>query len=424
MTNTEKLFEFINSSPSAYHTVDTVRERLSSLGYTELYENEEWRLEVGRGYYVRRGGSSIIAFRYRGTPRSFNIVAAHSDFPSFRIKRDAEARHTYVGLDVERYGGSIYYSWLDRPLGIAGRVCVMTDGGIEQRLVNLPDALVMPSVAPHLNRDINSGFAPSLTKDMQPLYALDGDGSLLMSSISASAGVALENILSYDLFLYNCERGRTAGARGELILAPRIDDLGCAFAALSAFLDAEGCDATPVYVLFNNEEVGSETKQGAASTFLYDTLVGVCESEVAYRRAIPASFMISADNAHAKHPNYPELSDARLCALLGGGVVVKYNAEERYTTDGVSDAVFRTIAARAGVKVQSYANRADMRGGSTLGSIATTRVPVSTVDIGLPQLAMHSALESAAVSDLEDMIRILGLFYSTPLRFSHGKVEL
>ncbi len=424
MDTVKHLFDFIKASPTAIHAVNTVAEALLCAGYSELYETEEWSLTVGHGYFVKRGGTSLIAFRYNGKELPFNIVASHSDSPTFRVKAVAETLGAYTRLNVERYGGSIYYTWFDRPLGIAGRAVVRTECGLEARAFDLGATAVIPSLAPHLNREVNSSFAPNPANDLLPLYSISDNAIPFIHKLAGSVDVSPEQIVSYDAFLYNAEQGRVIGDSSELLLCPRFDDLGCVFASLKAFLSAKETSLTPVLAIFDNEEVGSETKQGAASTLLQDTLVRISGTEAEYRRLLPSSFMVSADNAHAVHPAHPELSDPHCSVRLGKGVAVKYNASQRYTTDGISDAIFRTVAERRGVTLQRYTNRADMPGGSTLGSIATTRVSVPTVDIGLPQLAMHSAMECAAVSDLEDMISVLTELYSTPISVKGGKIEI
>lgn len=411
MSRVSSLFEFIRSAPTAYQTVLGVKSRLLSAGYTELSEGERWNLSDGGKYFTTRNGSSLIAFRYRADAAGFAITASHSDQPSFRVKRSAETGGEYVQIGVEKYGGMIYYTWFDRPLSVAGRLLCRTEKGLTVKYVNLDrDLAVIPSVAIHMNRAVNDGYKFNPAVDLLPLCSLT-KGSL-MAQVAAAAGVTEEEIVSHDLFLYNRDEGRTFGTNGEFILCPRLDDLGCVYACLCGFLDARGAASSlPVLAVFDNEEVGSETRQGAASTFLADTLRRIAGGR--YDAMLSQSFSVSADNAHAKHPNHPELADRDNAPLLGGGLVIKFNASQRYATDGVSDAVFRTVCARAGVPVQTYYNRADMPGGSTLGSISDTKVSVPTVDIGLPQLAMHSANETAATADVEGMISALAEFYST-----------
>ena len=423
MNHVNGLFEFIKNSPSAYHAVNTVKRLLDSEGYTELYECDRWKLSVDGKYYVIRNGTSIIAFRTSREARGFMISASHSDSPSFRVKTTPESVGAYTRLEVEKYGGMIYYSWLDRPLSVAGRAVVRTPEGIESRLVNFDtDLVTIPSLAIHLNRGVNDGAKFNPAKDLLPLYSIGAEQGDLVEAIAEKLGVADRNILSHDLFLYNREEGRRVGKNGEFILCPRLDDLACVYSCTAGFLSSSSSGAVPVLAVFDNEEVGSETKQGAASTFLRDVLLRISGSETALSVALENSFMVSADNAHAKHPSSPEMSDPDNAPILNGGVVIKYNANQRYTTDGLSDSIFRTVCQRAGVKVQTYCNRADLPGGSTLGSISNTRVSVSTVDIGLPQLAMHSANETAGAEDVESLVKAMTAFYSSSLLKKGSKV--
>ena len=423
MKHVNGLFDFIKNSPSAYHAVDSVKKMLDAEGYTELYECDRWKLAVDGKYYVIRNGTSIIAFRTVRNARGFMITASHSDAPAFRVKTTSETVGAYTRLEVEKYGGMIYYTWLDRPLSVAGRVMVKTPEGMEARLVDLDcDLLTIPSLAIHLNRGVNDGAKFNPAKDLLQLYTMNGAKGDLMASVAEKLGVGSEDILSHDLFLYNRDEGKRVGKDGEFILCPRLDDLGCVYTSTVAFLNAESSRAVPVLSVFDNEEVGSETKQGAASTFLRDTLLRISGSDAALAVALENSFMVSADNAHAKHPASPEMSDPDNAPLLNGGVVIKYNASQRYATDGLSDALFRTVCQRAGVSVQTYCNRADLPGGSTLGSISNTRVSVPTVDIGLPQLAMHSANETAGAHDIEAMIKALTELYSSSILKKGTKV--
>lgn len=407
------LFDFIKNSPTAYHATANIAAFLDELGYTRLFENNEWQPAEGGNYYTVRGGSSIIAFRYKGDA-PFNITASHSDSPAFRVK--GEDRGTaYSRLSVERYGGAINYSWFDRPLAVAGRVTLRTADGIATRLVTLPERLVIPSVPPHLDTAQNAGFSPNPARDLLPLYAA-GSERTLTASVADTLGVDADTILSHDLFLTVADEPASLGASGELILAPRIDDLAAVYSALVGFSAPDSSASTPVLAVFNNEEVGSSTKQGANSTFLSDTLTRIAGSEAKLRTLIPDSFMLSIDNAHGKHPNRPDLSDPTDAPILNGGIVIKHNAEERYTTDGISSAVVTVLAERCGVRVQHYSNRADLRGGSTLGSIATTKVSVKSCDIGIAQLAMHSAAETAGARDIEDMTALVREFYSASFK--------
>ena len=413
MSVKQELFNFISDSPTAYHAVDTIKKELVANGYAELCEADEWALADGGKYFVVRNGSSIIAFKYKSGAASFNIAASHSDSPSFRLKMTPETCGAYNRLEVEKYGGMIFYSWLDRPLSLAGRVVVKDGSQLKSVLVNIDRPIaVIPSVAIHLNRGVNDGYKFNPATDMLPLVGTSETRGLTLDAIAREAGVSPESIVSHDLFLYNREKGISFGISDEFILSPRLDDLECVFASVKGFLAASDGESVPVLAVFDNEEVGSETKQGAASTFMQDTLRRIAKDETKYARMLAQSFMVSADNAHAKHPNHPELSDPDNAPMLNGGVVVKWNANQRYATDGVSAAIFDSICGECGVKVQNYYNRADMLGGSTLGSISNTKVAISTVDIGLPQLGMHSASEVAGVNDVADLVKVFEKLFS------------
>lgn len=421
MSNIKGLFNFIKSSPTAFHTVDTIKNILLQKGYTEVSERDCKSFSDGGKHFVIRGGSSLIAFR--GSGNGFMISASHSDFPAFKVKNELSG--VYAGLATEKYGGMIYYTWFDRPLSVAGRVMVKTKNGIASRLINIDrDILTIPSIAIHLNRTVNDGYKFNPAKDLLPLAGTNSSENEFMKTVALEAGVAVEDIISHDLFLYNREEGKVFGVKDEFILSPRLDDLSCVYSSLTAFLEADESQSISVFAVFDNEEVGSETKQGASSTFLDMTLKKIAGDEYKYQQMLADSFMISADNAHAIHPNAKELSDTTNAPRLSSGVVIKYNANQRYTTDASSDGIMRVIAERAGVKLQSYSNRADQLGGSTLGSISNTRVSVSTVDIGLPQLAMHSASESIAVSDFEDMVKLLSKFYSSSISVDGADISI
>ena len=413
------LFEFIKNAPTAYHACEMAAKRLAENGYTELYEGGAWELCDDGKYFVRRNGSSLIAFRASGRCEGgFMVTASHSDSPCLKVKdNETLVDANYTRLSVEVYGGPIYSTWLDRPLAVAGRVSVKTEKGIEVRLVDTKEpCVVIPNVAIHMNRDINRGFNFNQAVDLIPLFGGKEPEKCFKSMIAELAEASEGDILASDLYVYNCQAGVEWSG---FISSPRLDDLQCAYTALEAFVSAGESGATPVYALFDNEEVGSSTKQGAASTFLYDVLERIAESlgkgGETYRRAVANSFMVSCDNAHAVHPNHPEYSDKNHTSRMNGGVVIKYNANQKYTTDGVSSAIFKTICERAGVPYQLYCNRADMPGGSTLGSIATTKVPLKTVDIGLAQLAMHSSFETAGAKDTEYMVNALKKFYESSL---------
>lgn len=412
----DQLFAYIAASPTPYHAVAHTAGMLDAAGYVRLCEGEAWMLEPGRGYYVTRNGSSIIAFRIPSADfRGFMMTASHSDSPCFKIKENAELPGTYVRLSTEKYGGMLCAGWMDRPLSVAGRITVRTECGLETRLVDLVEpCAVIPNVAIHMNRNANDGMRYDPAVDMLPLWG--GESGSFRARIAASIGVAEDDILTTDLFVYNPQAGVVWG---NYISAPRLDDLQCAYAALTAFLAAAPSESAPVLCIFDNEEVGSQTKQGAASTFLCDVLTridrAVGGSDETYRRRVANSFLVSCDNAHAVHPNHPEFADKNHTVRMNGGIVIKYNAAQKYTSDAVSAGLFRLVCDRAGAPVQDYANRADMAGGSTLGNIANTQVSLNTVDIGLPQLAMHSAYETAGAADTAVLVRALTAFYEASL---------
>ena len=353
------------------------------------------------------------------------MMSSSSNVMTFHVKPTEKVLGAYTKLDVEKYGGMIYYSWLDRPLSLAGRVVLRTKDGIKTTLVNIDkDIAVIPSVAIHLNRGVNDGYKFNPATDLLPLVSLHGAEGITLSLIADELGADKDDIISHDLFLYNRDEGRLVGVNEEFILAPRLDDLECVFASYKGFIESDSASSIPVLSVFDNEEVGSSTKQGAASTFLRDVLLRLVADEEEYLRMLANSFMISADNAHAKHPNHPELSDSENAPVINGGIVIKRNANQRYTTDGVSLAIFSVLCERCGVKTQTYYNRADIPGGSTLGSISNTCVSVPTIDIGLAQLAMHSANETAGSSDVQMLVKVFKEFFSSSIKNKNGNIEI
>lgn len=403
----KELLSFLDKCPSAFHSVAQVEEMLKKEGFSLLEEKEHWELVPDACYYVKRNDSSLIAFTTAGKiEEGFRIVASHSDSPTFKVKENPEVEvdKKYIKLNVERYGGMLMAPWMDRPLSVAGRVVVKENGSFVSRLVNLDRDLVMiPNVAIHMNREVNSGYSYNPQVDLLPLYGLSEAKGSFQEAIAQAAGVKPEEILGQDLFLYNRQKGTIWGAQEEFVSAGRLDDLQCAYATLMGFLQGKRDGHISLYCLFDNEEVGSGTRQGAASTFLQDVLLriqgGLGGSYEDYLRGIAQTFMISADNAHALHPNHPEYADLVNRPVLNGGIVLKYSGNQKYCTDAVSAAMFKDVCARAQVPCQIFVNRSDIQGGSTLGNIASTKVPVSAVDIGLPQLAMHSPYETAGVKD-------------------------
>ncbi len=428
-----ELLDFIDRSPSCFHVTDNLKKELK--GYTELKEGDDFNLEAGRGYYVCRNSSSIIAFRIpkksgKGAFNGFKITAAHSDSPSFKVKpgEGIKVDDKYVKLNTEKYGGMILSPWLDRPLSVAGRIFIDSKGKIEEKLVNIDrDLLIIPNVAIHMNRKVNEGYTYDPQVDMLPLFKavtpfdkeLSKDG--LIKLVSDAAGADANSVIGSDLFVYPRVKGTFLGADDEMIASRALDDLQCAYAIMKGFVN--GAQKTPagyipVCCVFDNEEVGSLTRQGADSDFLYDVLYRIAaaiggsgDPGIRLMKLLSGSMMISADNAHAVHPNHSEYADPSNRPYLNKGVVVKTNAAQKYTTDGFSYANLASIAKKAGVPLQDYTNRSDIAGGSTLGNLSARHISIPTVDIGLAQLAMHSCYETAGSYDTGYLIRLIREFY-------------
>lgn len=420
MDTVQKLFRFLDESPTCYHAAANAKAALTAAGAVELRESEQWKLEKGTLYVVERGDSALVAFRVPEGPfHGFLMAAAHSDSPTFKVRETAEAASAgnTLRLSVEPYGGGVWRGWLDRPLSVAGRVVIRQGDRLVSRLVNIDrDLLVIPGVAIHMDRSVNKGAELNPAVDLLPLLGCGKEPGAFRKLIAEAAGVREEHLLSTELFLYPRTKAVQTGLNGEFIVSPRLDDLQCVFGCLEGFLAAKPGGSLPVLAVFNNEEVGSNTRQGADSTFLTDVLERIAhgcglDSE-AWKAAVANSFMVSADNAHAIHPAHPEYADKGECPVLGGGIVIKYNANQRYTTDAVSGAVFQAICQEAGVPVQRYSNRADLPGGSTLGNISTAHLSVPTVDIGLPQLAMHSVCETAGAADTDHLVKAMTAYFS------------
>ena len=416
----KEILNLIDKSPTAYHVIANARDILDAAGYTGLRENEVWKLEAGGKYYVTRNDSSLIAFAVpKPDYKGFRIIASHSDSPCPKLKEDLESRKDgYVRLDVEKYGGMLLAPWFDRPLSVAGRILVRDGEGIKSVLVDFDkDVAVIPSLAIHMNRDANSSAKYNPQTDCIPLFGdLSSKGSFF-EVVAEAAGVKKEDILSHDLFLYNRVKPTFWGADNEYIASSRLDDQECVYATFEGFITAKESENVVMHCVFDNEEVGSGTKQGADSTFLKDTLIrineGLGRTKQQYFTAVANSFMISADNAHAVHPNYKEKADPVNRPLMNGGIVIKYNANQKYTTDAVSAATFKLICEKANVPYQTFTNRSDIAGGSTLGNISTSQVSINTVDIGLAQLAMHSPYESAGSRDPEYLAGVSKTFYES-----------
>lgn len=418
-----ELIDFIGKSYSCYHVVHNIKKLLLENGYEELLESKSWNIKVGGKYFVTRNASSLIAF---SVPKrefcGFQIMASHSDSPTFKIKENAEiyVHNKYVKLNVEKYGGMLMAPWFDRPLSVAGKVVIETENGIESRLVNVDrDLLLIPNLAIHMNRKINEGYAYNAQIDMLPLYGGENAKNTFLDIIAEAAGIEKEKIIDTDLFLYTRIPGTIWGAKEEFISSPKLDDLQCVFSTLKGFLESDNKNSVPVYCVFDNEEAGSTTKQGAASTFLKDTLtrmnMALGRTREEYFMEISSSLMVSADNAHAVHPNYEGKADPTHRPYMNEGIVIKYHANQKYTTDSVSGALFKEMCRRVDVPYQIFFNRSDMAGGSTLGNISNTQVSLNTVDIGLPQLSMHSTYETAGVKDTYYLLQVAREVFSSSI---------
>lgn len=412
------LIHFIAKSPSTFHAVRGIKAALLYAGFTEIREEDTWQIEKGGKYVVTRNGSALMAFTVpQEGAEAFHITASHCDSPTFKIKEDPEiADGPYVKLNVEGYGGMIMSTWLDRPLSVAGRLLVTENGHLAEKLVAIDGTmLVIPSVAIHMDRSVNQHKEWKVQKDMLPLYGMTGAKTPFMDVIAAAAKVKAENILAHDLILYSRVPGTIWGEEREFISSPKLDDLQCAFACFRGFTQGQKEKYISVYALFDNEEVGSATSQGAGSTFLANTLERLARSlGYSYDETmamIARSFMISADNAHSVHPNHPEYADLVNRPVINGGIVIKYSAAQKYATNAFSAAYFKKLCKDHDIPTQTFTNHSDNPGGSTLGNISNTVIAMPTVDIGLPQLAMHSSYETAGVKDTAYLVDAVTKFY-------------
>ena len=412
------LIHFIAKSPSTFHAVRGIKAALLYAGFTEIREEDTWQIEKGGKYVVTRNGSALMAFTVpQEGAEAFHITASHCDSPTFKIKENPEiADGPYVKLNVEGYGGMIMSTWLDRPLSVAGRLLVTENDHLAEKLVAIDGTmLVIPSVAIHMDRSVNQHKEWKVQKDMLPLYGMTGAKTPFMDVIAAAAKVNAEDILAHDLILYSRVPGTIWGEEREFISSPKLDDLQCAFACFRGFTQGQKEKYISVYALFDNEEVGSATSQGAGSTFLANTLERLARSlGYSYDETmamIARSFMISADNAHSVHPNHPEYADPVNRPVINGGIVIKYSAAQKYATNAFSAAYFKKLCKDHDIPTQTFTNHSDNPGGSTLGNISNTVIAMPTVDIGLPQLAMHSSYETAGVKDTAYLVDAVTKFY-------------
>ena len=422
----ENLIDYIYNSPTAFNAVKTSKDLLMKNGFKELKMNEKWQLKVGGKYFITKNASSLTAFVVNSDnmQEGFRIIGSHSDSPTFRIKPDAEmtVENTYLKLNTEGYGGSILSTWFDRPLSIAGRVVLKSEDILcpREEIININRPIcIIPNLAIHMNRTVNDGYKFNKQKDTLPLVGLLNEtlekDEFLLKEISKALNINKEDILDFDLYLYEYEKGSIIGQNEEFISSSRLDNLSMAHASLYALIDSKGKKGINVVAIFDNEEVGSSTKQGADSNMLLNLLERICISLKKDREdfisAIYSSFMISADLAHALHPNIVEKHDPTNRPVMGGGPVIKISANQSYTSDAFSAGIYKSICEKCGVKYQQFVNRSDERGGSTIGPISSTHLDINSVDIGSPILSMHSVRELGSVEDHYNIYKTFVGFY-------------
>ena len=421
----EKLKKYLANSYTAFHAVENAKALLLENGFAPLKETDDWSIEENGKYFLERGGCALLAFTVGNLDSfAFKIAAAHVDSPALKIKENPVMKtDKYEKLNVETYGGGLWYSFLDRPLKIAGRIVSEENGALKSETVVSDYFVTVPSVAIHQNRTANESFAINAQVDLPALLSVSGAGNEWLSSITD------KKVLAQDLFLVNADMPYTFGVKNEFLASPRIDDLSGAYAILEALIEhAENSNGICVAALFDNEEIGSNTSQGAAGDFLENTLRRITYAlkldENELYKALATSLLVSVDNAHGVHPNHPEKADITNRPTLGGGIVIKQHANRAYTTDALSSAIMQTVCTRAGVPYQSFFNRSDVRSGSTLGVISQARISMPAVDIGIAQLAMHSANECFAIVDYEAMQTALTAFYSSSIAIDGDKVTI
>jgi aspartyl aminopeptidase len=414
-----ELLSFINESPNTFFAIDNVKKELIKAGYKEVLESSPSIIKQNDKVFFVRNGSTLVALNVgkKANP-SFHVIASHTDSPCFKIKPESDSKSDiYNRINLAPYGGMLASTWLDRPLGVAGRVLLDKGNKVESKLINLKDLTVMiPNLCIHFNRTANSGYEYNMAVDMQAFISQEKEGEPLKDLLAKRLKVNKEDIVNFDLFTYNKEEGIIWGNDKEYISSPRLDDLECVFASLEAFKNVDNETAINVLYLSDNEEVGSSSRQGADSDFLKTILIRTCRDlGFDYESSVANSFLISADNAHAVHPNKASVTDASNKAYMNKGIAIKFNAAQTYTSDALSSAIFQKLCKNAQVPYQFFTNRSDLRGGSTLGNILLSHISFNSVDIGLPQLAMHSSYETAGSKDLIYAIKAFKEYYSSSL---------
>lgn len=418
-------FNFINSATSCFNCIDSIKNKLIKEGYIQVYENEKWNFKSGK-YFVIRNDASIIAFNIGiNHKEGFNIVCTHSDTPDFIIKpKNNIYENNYLKLNVAPHGGILNYSWMDRPLSISGRIIYKDKNNFNKKIIDLEEALcVIPSEAIHLNDCANNNLNLNTQIDMIPVISLNADDNIIKNILSKKYNIDINSICDYDLFLYSLDKPMYIGTNREMILSPRIDDLSCTYATLKSFIESDNDENINIMCVFNSEEVGSLTMEGADSSFLIDTLRRICSSiGCDIYSSLYNSLVVCADNSHAVHPNHPDKSDINNYALLNKGIII--SREKDTSTDGVSSSIFKSICDMANVLYQDITSRNDMCGGSTLSGLSIRHVSTNSIDIGIAQLAMHSANEIVGSDDIFYLYNALSKFYNVSIINNFDGFEL
>lgn len=414
--DTQELLDFIKKSPSPFHVVSNMREELINKGFIELKETEPFNITKGKSYFVTRNSSSIIAFKIPENFKGFSVISAHTDSPTFKIKPNPEIKSNgYIKLNIEKYGGMLLAPWFDRPLSVAGRVFIYKDGKTKERLIDIARPLLsIVNLAIHQNRTANDGIKYSVQKELLPIFTQNDDEKAFSTLIANEAGCKLDELLDWDLFLYNMCEPVIWGLNNEFFSSPKIDDLQCAYSAFRAILNSKPNEKISLISLFDNEEVGSGTRQGALSDFLTATMERIMYAlklnEDEKYAHIASSFMISADNGHAVHPNYSDKSDVTNLPKLNNGILLKYSANQKYTTDGATGSYLKAIMQKNNIPYQIFVNNSDQLGGSTLGNLSIQKISIPTCDIGVAQLAMHSPYECGGTKDTTALLKLFNSF--------------
>ena len=423
----ENMLDFIYESPTQFNAVAVSAEMLEKNGFEKLNPKENWKLEVGKKYYTTKNSSALVAFKVNSDEvekEGFRIIGSHTDSPGFRIKPNAEMEScgAYLKLNTEGYGGMILSTWLDRPLAMAGRVFLRGENPFKpvEKIVNINKPVcIIPNLAIHMNRSINDGYKYNKQTDMLPLVGLINKqlekDNYMVKLLASELNVEIEEIIDFDIFLYEYEKGCFTGANEEFISTGRLDNLSMYYSSVEALLDSDSKSGISIAVGFDNEEVGSSTKQGADSNMLLNILERICISlgkdRQQFFEAIENSFIISSDLAHAVHPNVNGMADPTNRPVMGKGPVIKVHAGQAYTSDGYSISVYKEICRECGVEYQEFVNKSDQRGGSTIGPISSTHIDIPSVDIGAPILSMHSIRELGCSEDFYNTYKTFVKFY-------------